>query len=789
MNIHLKPQPDEAARASAAAIRRDNAKAITAGRPRVDTKPNGEINRYGTPLTNYHKGLPHDAYGVVDLHAFKAFVTALNREGVAPGTNAEFDVPLGPVDAGGAWPGHRNSSTAVHRFYSVVADGRAPQVRNWESPLAGHVFDLEGPDAGSVGMAPAPRLPFSELCAEMAELYAMALLRDVPFASFTDPDATAPTYDANGNATPQNPSSVTVGAVQQALAGLSWLDPEQTPYSSDGTKTLNEHEERRRNARFKNGQFTPHELFRGSTHGAKEGPYLSQFMLMGSASLRGDQTPPEVASLGADPGQDAPVPSKRTVSARDPRTTAPLALQPGVEAPVAAEDAGAFRAGRGGPPAPATSAGLGFVTYGAQSIHQRISAQRPGRDYMTDWPLWLDVQNGADTRENQTFFADAKARFIHTPRALATYVHFDALYQAYFVACLLMLDGKVPFDHGFPSGPYHATRGSFATFGGPHILSLMTEVATRGLKAVRRQKFQHHLRGRPEQLAAMLTLAASGHADAAFGAHAEETKHLKQMVSELQPLLTLVAQHNAAQNAQPTFPRRATEAEANGDGGLDHWAGFEIAADKNYLLPMAFPEGSPMHASYGAGHATVAGACITILKAFFEMSSYAIDGEKHLASPLADPTVVAAKASAEGLFEGRTFASVYPHLGGKLFQPPRSDDPAAHVMLAPEVDDPGVTLQGELDKLAANISIGRNMAGVHYYTDYYDSLRLGERIAVGILQEHMSTYSDPLTMRLPTFDDDCMVISGDGKGGGSVHLIENGALVPSDAWWTRHVPA
>jgi hypothetical protein len=32
---------------------------------------------------------------------------------------------------------------------------------------------------------------------------------------------------------------------------------------------------------------------------------------------------------------------------------------------------------------------------------------------------------------------------------------------------------------------------------------------------------------------------------------------------------------------------------------------------------MAFQDGSPMHPSYGAGHATVAGTCFTILKAFF----------------------------------------------------------------------------------------------------------------------------------------------------------------------------
>ena len=53
-----------------------------------------------------------------------------------------------------------------------------------------------------------------------------------------------------------------------------------------------------------------------------------------------------------------------------------------------------------------------------------------------------------------------------------------------------------------------------------------------------------------------------------------------------------------------------------------------------------------------------------------------------------------------------------------------------------------LTVQGELDKLAANISIGRNMAGVHYYSDYYDSARMGERIAIGILLEQAPTYGD-----------------------------------------------
>src|SRR5438067_1254408 len=44
-----------------------------------------------------------------------------------------------------------------------------------------------------------------------------------------------------------------------------------------------------------------------------------------------------------------------------------------------------------------------------------------------------------------------------------------------------------------------------------------------------------------------------------------------------------------------------------------------------YLLPMEFAEGSPIHPSYGAGHATVAGACATVLKAFFPEDQVILD--------------------------------------------------------------------------------------------------------------------------------------------------------------------
>ena len=134
----------------------------------------------------------------------------------------------------------------------------------------------------------------------------------------------------------------------------------------------------------------------------------------------------------------------------------------------------------------------------------------------------------------------------------------------------------------------------------------------------------------------------------------------------------------------------------------------------NRLLPMAFREGSPMHPAYGAGHATVAGACITILKAFFDHS-----------------------AELDLTGKGENFAFVA-----------KADGSSLDVI---QLKKP-LTVEGELNKLASNISIARDWAGVHYFTDYIESLRMGEKIAIGILEEQKITYNETFSMTVPLFD-------------------------------------
>lgn len=76
--------------------------------------------------------------------------------------------------------------------------------------------------------------------------------------------------------------------------------------------------------------------------------------------------------------------------------------------------------------------------------------------------------------------------------------------------------------------------------------------------------------------------------------------------------------------------------------------------------------------------------------------------------------------------------------------------------LVPDPAVPALTFAGELDKLAANIAIARNIAGVHYYTDYFESLRLGERIAVSVIADRMGLYGEPVSVAFTSFDGDSM---------------------------------
>ena len=286
----------------------------------------------------------------------------------------------------------------------------------------------------------------------------------------------------------------------------------------------------------------------------------------------------------------------------------------------------------------------------SQQIRSVLSPTEGGQDYMTNFDSWLAVQRGFPQAPD--LFDTGHLRYMRNGRDLGQWVHVDVLFQGYFQAFLVLGGMRAPLDAG---NPYNGSPNQigFATFGGPHLATLLCEVSTRALHAVWNQKWLVHRRLRPEVFAERCDRASRGIIN------------------------------------YPVHPDILTS--LNSGTRLGRY--FNTA---NKLLPMAFPEGSPCHPAYGAGHATVAGACVTILKAWF-------DGNFVIPNPITTDV---------------TGQNLVPYVG------------------------PPLTVRGELNKIASNVALGRNIAGVHWRSDATESLLLGEEVAISILRDQRASYNE-----------------------------------------------
>ena len=284
--------------------------------------------------------------------------------------------------------------------------------------------------------------------------------------------------------------------------------------------------------------------------------------------------------------------------------------------------------------------------FGPAELVQRYEVPIAGVDFMIDKPNWLNVQKGRQPSESLQF--DGTKRYIYNNRALGEYVHRDVSFQAYLNAALILLSlGPNAIDGGNPYRSAIANQGAFTSLGGPFILDLVTKAANLSLTGAWFQKWKAHRFLRPEAFGGRIQFLMDGLRD-----------------YEIHPDIL----NSAA--VSHTYSRSGT-----------------------YFLPQAFAEGSPTHPSYPAGHATVAGACCTVLKAFFNENFV-----------LRNPVQA-----------NHTGDALIPFHG------------------------PTLRVGGELNKLANNISLGRDAAGVHYRQDGVQGLRAGEQQAIALLQDQSRT--------------------------------------------------
>lgn len=520
------------------------------------------------------------------------------------------------------------------------------------SPMAGASTETHGPDPKSMEMLPAPGCRSLTTTAEMIELYWMALLRDAPLLAFQQHRAAPGAGCAGVSAHDAQLGYNVTGRITDARTAVNRSFDIAVTADTDPGKLRAPLDV----APGTGGAgIVLQTLFRSGLYDENHGPLISQFF-----------------------------------------------LQP--------------------------------IGYGTQTINQKQVPYIAKRDFLTSHGDWLLAQNtGKDKygrdygtcnnysdqlhRGASYYPAGNGLRYISTMRDIARFVNRDALHQAYFNAALFLLGIDAPLDEGNPYGASRYSRETaFATLGGPDLLTLVSEVASRALKVVWRQKWLVHRRCRPEVFAGLLQMQHNG-----FGGQMRDYRLPTAAAGNpnfalaLNDTLTAVNAHNAA---------------LNGGAGT-------------YFLPMAFSAGSPSHPAYGAGHATVAGACVTVLKAWFDEDAKLIDVYRNANDNAAiehispkDPPGGALKILQPG----------YRKTGVDLedfCDPQEYDCP----------DAPDMTVGGELNKIASNVAMGRSMGGVHWRTDNTRSLRLGEQIAMEILRKRTSEYAErPMSFTFRSFD-------------------------------------
>jgi hypothetical protein len=309
--------------------------------------------------------------------------------------------------------------------------------------------------------------------------------------------------------------------------------------------------------------------------------------------------------------------------------------------------------------------------FGAQPIDRKTLIYVTGLDYLIDLQSWFDAQNGRVSAVN---VVESTRRYMRNGRALATATHNAEIAQAYFIAYLVLHSLGMRAN---PTNPYAAYKNQkpFGTFGGPDIAATLGTVAKAALNAAWYQKWIVHLRPRPEAGAGLVHLVLT---------------------------------------KPPGSPLpQATVNEVVLDSAALYFSSF--VHEKNHFLSQAYPEGSPTHPSYPAGHGTVAGACITVLKFFF-------DGDDIFPHP------------------------VMPSIDGLALEP----------YTGPE----NLTVNGELHKLAHNMSFGHGIhAGINWRSDTDQSIVLGEQIALSVLQDQVFSYSEKVKVTITLLNGDQFTIT------------------------------
>lgn len=299
-------------------------------------------------------------------------------------------------------------------------------------------------------------------------------------------------------------------------------------------------------------------------------------------------------------------------------------------------------------------------------------------EFGVKWEDFISLQNGL-IPSNYSSADFGSMEHVVAGRSLATIVHNDGPIELFYNAAQIL------FGYGFPLSkdlPYQdgsiTNEAAFVSMGVVEVFSALGAIGGEALKAAWAQKWLAHRSFRPEAFGGLVHLLKTSGGDNQFNLH-------YSLFSD--NFLNFIKEHNRKQSGNDVAPGdRLTQSQAS-----------------TYLLSQMYPETSPTHPAFPAGHAVIAGACTTILKAYFE-------GTTPIRSKI--PLVKPNPNNPQELIE---FASA---------------------------DADKMTVNSELDKLASNVAIGRNFAGIHFRPDGDLGALLGEFVAICWLQDQARIHNE-----------------------------------------------
>jgi len=383
------------------------------------------------------------------------------------------------------------------------------------------------------------------------------------------------------------------------------------------------------------------------------------------------------------------------------------------------------------------------------SIEPKQVSAHPGTDFIPEGSQWQDQNTSKKALQYApNLYDEGRQRYIRTPRDLAHFICLGEPLRLFLHAAQLLIDMEAPVAAGLKT----ATQAQPAR----HVLKLLTLLAGRAMESV----ILMPNRVSPLVLSRVinLQLTRGGQSPIHNALYAQKELLLATTFRNyvLQNGATWISTRDALpetlwqqiNNSTVNLARRVSKGQLLNQSEISqqlavpavcHDLGlaevdFEPAMQCrqstmtlpfepglrarpaqpfNFRLSQALPSGLKLFKHHPAEQSVVAGACATLLKAWFDTGVQ-----------IADPAV--------------------PSADGRKLEVLKGQKP--------------VTIGQELNKLAGNIASAYNWAGLAWSWDTQRGLRLGEQVAIGLLHQQKKSMGSSTSFRFQGFDGNTVLV-------------------------------